>query len=78
MKNNKKYYFVLQQKEFEDGNKIHDIFTFDNKEDMQEWKERNMKFHIKHDADVNVSYIYTSYLPETWDIFELKSEDWGI
>ena len=64
-----KYYFVVIKKYGE----IFDVFTFNKKAEVTEWKKRELKMY----GD-DVQFIYTSYVPETWDTFELKSKDWGI
>lgn len=65
----KKYYFVVIKKYGE----IYDTFTFEKKEEVTAWKKQELKMY----GD-DVQFIYTSYVPETWDTFELKSSEWGI
>lgn len=64
-----KYYFVLQRKYGD----VYDVFNFDTRDEMNSWKEGQKKMF----GD-DVEFIYTSYVPETWDTYELKSSEWGI
>lgn len=64
--NKAKYYFVLQLKYGD----VRDVFNFDTKDEMLEWKDFQKRFH----GD-NVEFIYTSFKPETWDSFESNTKE---